>query len=127
VEIKRGLKAMRYTQGDIAAMIIENDTRDFYNSRDWRKLSKKVIKDGNFECAECKKMGKVTPAVLTHHINELKNRPDLAYSVTYVDENGEIKPQLVPLCHDCHERIHKRGEYAEDSDKETHFWQEEKW
>lgn len=118
---------MKYTQGEIAAMIIENDTRDFYNSWEWRKLSKKVIKSGNFECAECKKLGKVTPAVLTHHMNELKDRPDLAYCLTYTDENGEVKPQLVPLCHDCHERIHQRGIYAGESEKETHFWQEEKW
>lgn len=120
---------MKYTQGEIASMIIENDTRDFYNSREWRKLSKKVIKNGNFECAECKKMGKVTPAVLTHHINELKNRPDLAYSLTYTDDKGVERPQLIPLCHDCHERLHKRGIYADEAEKETHkhFWQEELW
>lgn len=118
---------MRYTQGEIVSMIINEDLKAFYNSREWRKLSKKVIKDGNYECAECRKMGKVTPAVLTHHINELKNRPDLAYSITYTDENGETKLQLIPLCHECHEKVHQRGAFAEDKEKDDHFWQEEKW
>ena len=117
-----------YTQGEIASMIVEDDMRAFYNDRFWRKISKKVIKNGNYECAECRKLGKVTPAELTHHINELKKRPDLAYSITYTDENGEQKTQLVPLCRDCHERIHKRGIYAEAGEEQKKgFWQEEKW
>lgn len=119
---------MKFTQGEIAAMIINDDTSAFYNDRTWRKLSKKVIKNGNEDCVECRKMGKVSKATLTHHVNELKDRPDLAYSLTYTDENGEVKPQLIPLCHDCHDRVHKRGAYAEDkAGKEDHFWQEEKW
>ena len=119
---------MKYTQGEIASMVIDKNLADFYNSWDWRKISKKVIRDGHCECVECKKKGKVTQAVLTHHVNELKTRPDLAYSLTYVDENGETRPQLIPLCHDCHERIHKRGNYSEhDGKDEKGFWQEEKW
>lgn len=119
---------MKFTQSDIVSMIIDQDLSDFYNSREWRKLSKKVIRDGNGECLECKKMGKVTEAVLTHHVNELKTRPDLAYSLTYTDEKGETRPQLIPLCHDCHERIHKRGSYFERAGKDDKkFWQEEKW
>ena len=128
VKLQRGKSYMKYTQGEIASMIIDEDLKPFYNSREWRKISKKVIADGHFECVECKKMGKVTDAVLTHHVNELRSRPDLAYSFTYTDENGEVKPQLIPLCHDCHERIHKRGVYSENDGKdEKGFWQEEKW
>lgn len=119
---------MKYSVGEIAAMVVNNDTSAFYNSREWRKLSKQVIKDGNSECLYCRKKGKVSEAVLTHHFNELKHRPDLAYSRTYVDEKGNTKPQLIPLCFDCHEMIHKRGKYAEfDEAKNNKFWQEEKW
>lgn len=118
---------MFYSQGEIVSMVINNDTRPFYNSREWRKLSKRVIKDGNFECFMCRKRGVVSTAVLTHHWNELKKRPDLAYSRTYVDEHGDVKPQLIPLCHDCHEKIHKRGLYAEPQQSGQKFWQEEKW
>lgn len=118
---------MFYSQGEIVSMVINNDTRPFYNSREWRKLSKRVIKDGNYECQYCKKAGKVKTAVLTHHFNELKLRPDLAYSRTYVDNNGNIKPQLIPLCYECHEKTHKRGLYAENKESDHGFWQEEKW
>ena len=118
---------MRYTQGEIVSMIIKNDTRPFYNSREWRKLSKRVIKDGNYECYLCRQSGKVSTAVLTHHFNELKLRPDLAYSRTFVDEHGNTRPQLIPLCYDCHEKIHKRGIYEEKPKSEHKFWQEERW
>lgn len=118
---------MFYSQGEIVSMVVNGDTRPFYNSREWRKLSKRVIKNGNYECQLCKKKGKVSTAVLTHHWNELKKRPDLAYSLTYVDERGEIKQQLIPLCFDCHEKLHKRGLYAETQTPEHKFWQEEKW
>ena len=128
VKLQRGKSYMKYTQGEIASMIIDEDLKTFYKSREWRKISKKVIPAGHCECIECNKMGKVTDAVLTHHVNELKKRPDLAYSFTYTDENGEVKPQLIPLCHDCHERIHKRGVYSENDGKDDKgFWQEEKW
>lgn len=118
----------KMTISDITALAASGDMRDFYNSRTWRKLSHKVIKDGNGECYFCRQKGRVTDAVLTHHVNELKLRPDLAYSLTYVDEHGMEKPQLIPLCHDCHEKIHERGIYSEpDKTQENKFWQEEKW
>ena len=119
---------MKFTQSEIASMIIDENLAAFYNSREWRKLSRRVIRNGNGECIECKKMGKVSQAVLTHHVNELKTRPDLAYSLTYTDDKGETRPQLIPHCHDCHERIHQRGAYCEHGGKdEKRFWQEEKW
>ncbi len=123
----RGDGGVYYSQGEIVSMIINNDLRPFYNSREWRKLSKRVIKDGNYECYFCRKRGIVSTAVLTHHFNELKKRPDLAYSTTYVDEHGNTKLNLLPLCYECHEKTHKRGLYAEHKMPEHKFWQEEKW
>ena len=119
---------MKYSISEIVAMVAKNDTRPFYNEGEWRKLSKDIIRKGNGECYLCRQQGKVSTAVLTHHVNELKKRPDLAYSRTYVDEKGMVRPQLIPLCHDCHEAIHERGIYADiGKPKENHFWQEEKW
>ena len=115
-----------FSTGEIAAMVISGDTSAFYNSRSWRKLSHEIIAEGNNECLWCKQAGKYSPAVLTHHLNELKKRPDLAYSRTFVDEKGETRQQLIPLCNDCHEKTHKRGKYAELQEKRG-FWQEEKW
>ena len=122
------MNAEQMTISEITAMAASGDMRDFYNSRAWRNLSHKVIKAGNGECCMCRQLGKVTAATLTHHVNELKARPDLAYSLTYVDEHGMEKPQLIPLCHDCHDKIHERGIYAvPDKAKENKFWQEELW
>lgn len=115
-----------YSEGEIASMVIAGDTSAFYNSRGWRKLSHEIIREGHNECLMCRRAGKYSPADLTHHFNELKKRPDLAYSRTFVDETGETRQQLIPLCSDCHERIHKRGKYAELNEKKG-FWQEEKW
>lgn len=124
--VEGGDVEMFYSQAEIVSMIVSGDMRPFYNSREWRKLSKSVMKDGNYECQYCKKKGKVSAAILTHHFNELKLRPDLAYSRTFVDEKGNTHPQLIPLCYDCHEEVHKRGVHAEEKQNKG-FWQEEKW
>ena len=117
---------MIYTTAEIISMISAGEIEKFYNSRDWRSLSHDVIADGKNECLYCKQAGKVSRAILTHHFNELKKRPDLAYSRTFVDVDGRTKPNLIPLCNDCHERVHKRGLYAELKPK-NRFFQEEKW
>lgn len=114
---------MRYSTAQIIDMIRKDDMRAFYNSWDWRKLSHAVIKENNNECYVCKMRGKYSPAILTHHVNELRKRPDLAYSRTFTDEQGNIKKQLIPLCFNCHEKIHERGFFKVSS----HFSNEERW
>lgn len=105
-------------------MILQDDVSEFYNSYAWRKLSKQVIKEHHNECYLCKQNHIIRSAVLVHHFNELKKRPDLAYSRTYIDENGKIRIQLMPLCFDCHESIHHRGTHYESKDK---FTTPERW
>lgn len=118
---------MFYSTGEIIALIAAGEEAKFYNSRQWRSLSKDVIRDGKNECKMCKKEGKVSAAILTHHLNELKMRPDLAYSRTFIDVDGTVKDNLIPLCYECHEKIHKRGIYAEPKKDSNKFYQEEKW
>lgn len=118
---------MYYSTAEIISMISANEIEKFYNSRQWRSLSKDVIEDGKNECLYCKQKGLYKKAVLTHHYNELKKRPDLAYSRTFVDADGKVKKNLIPLCNDCHERVHKRGAYADMPTNPNKFWQEEKW
>lgn len=101
----RGEKVMaakRFTTAEITAMIVRGDLSSFYNSRAWRHLSHDVIRKHNNECYLCRKIGKVSIAIITHHVQELKKRPDLAYSID----------NLIPLCFECHESIHQRGLYA---------------
>lgn len=113
---------MVFTVEQIRKMIEAGYVFDFYNDRYWRKLSKKIIRENHGECQLCRAEHRLTRATLVHHVLHLKDRPDLAYSRTYTDDTGEHM-QLMPLCHDCHERIHERGIYA----KRSGYINEEKW
>ena len=118
------MDARKFTVAEIMEMIKADDLTPFYNSRAWRNLSKKVISENHNECCECRRKGKVSAATLTHHFNELKKRPELAYSRFYKDDKGKKHMQLMPLCNECHEKIHKRGLYKEVKEK---FTNEERW
>lgn len=74
--------------------------QDFYRTRAWKTLSLKVRRHYKHECQECKKLGKLTRAVLVHHDKSLRDYPEFGMEM-FVDG----KPQLIPLCFDCHERI----------------------
>lgn len=104
---------MRYTAAELRGLIRAGRVSEFYNSWEWRRLSKEVIAAGHNECAECSKAGRYSPAVLVHHVRHLKDAPELAYD----------RGNLIPLCFDCHERIHGRGIYAERKG----YRNEEKW
>lgn len=122
-KIYRGNVKMRFSVSDILQMVRDNDMRRFYNSWEWRKLSHQIIEEGHKECYICKHRGRVTPAVITHHVNELKKRPDLAYSRTYIDDKGNTQRQLIPLCFQCHEEIHERYQFKTGNG----FKNEERW
>lgn len=104
---------MRLTTEQIRILIAENRTDDFYNEKYWRRLSHKIIKEERNECRQCREAHRLTRATLVHHIKPLREHPELAYE----------RSNLMPLCHDCHERIHKRGIYAEQKG----FVNEERW
>ena len=107
----------------IRELIASGDMFAFYNDRYWRKLSKKIIREHHKECLMCKAEHRLTRATLVHHVMHLREHPELAYSRTYTDADGKGHIQLMPLCHDCHERIHNRGIYA----KRSGYTNEEKW
>lgn len=101
------------TTEQIRTLIRENRVEEFYNSRGWRNLSEEIINANHRECQMCKRDHTLTRATLVHHIKPLREHPELAY-----DRNN-----LMPLCHDCHERIHERGIYGTPSG----FVNVEKW
>ena len=80
----------------------------FYKSREWRSLRDSVLRDSHFECARCARVGRYSRAVMVHHVNEVLQRPDLALSRYYMDDQGIQRDNLVPLCAACHETEHKR-------------------
>lgn len=107
---------------DLRNLISEGKVSKFYESRQWKQLSRQVIAEYHGECFLCRQQKKLTKAVLVHHVRPLREYPELAYSRTYQDKGGEYI-QLMPLCFDCHERIHRRGAYA----KPAGYQNEEKW
>lgn len=102
-----------FTTDEIRVLIAEGRTAEFYNSKGWRRLSRKIIRAAHGECRMCKAEHKLSRATLVHHIKHLREHPELAYT----------ESNLMPLCHDCHERIHRRGIYAGAKG----YTNEEKW
>lgn len=93
----------------------DGDAHEFYASKWWRRIRKKVLRDQHGECWLCRQK---RPPVITresdgvrmhvHHLYELRQRPDLALSITALDGS----PNLVVLCDSCHwEQHHKRKAY----------------
>lgn len=91
----------------------------FYGSSEWKHLRASIIERDNHECQFCKAEGKLTTefdSILeVDHIEELKDRPDLA-----------LEPSnLRTLCKDCHNKRHKRFNYRPSEKKRK--WDDEWW
>lgn len=63
-------------------LIRQGDTHSFYRSRAWKKIRKEALVRDNFECMNCKALGKVTKATTVHHIEHLKDNPDKALDLS---------------------------------------------
>lgn len=96
----------------------------FYQTEDWKELRLEILRKHHYECQECLKKGRYTRADCVHHINELKNRPDLAMSEFYLDHDGQKLRNLVPLCNICHNIVHDKLGKWQRKDK---FTNTEKW
>lgn len=99
----------------------------FYKTDEWLELRDDVMNDQHKECYECLKRGKVKRAVMVHHVNEVRQRPELALSKYYTDENGDKQLQLVALCFKCHEVEHKRLEKWNADRAKEKFTNTERW
>lgn len=85
-------------------LIDKNKVGIFYVSRRWKRVNKKVLDLDNHECQICKRMGKATVSgLLVHHINHLRDRPDLALSI--FSDAEQTARNLLTVCKDCHENI----------------------
>jgi 5-methylcytosine-specific restriction enzyme A len=69
----------------------------FYSARD-RKRTRAVKLAAAPLCEVCLAADRVTPASHVHHVAELADRPELAYTLA----------NLQSLCRSCHTRIHSR-------------------
>ena len=102
-----------YTEDEIRELIADDRLAYFYKDYDWRTLALKIIRLYHGECQLCKAEHRLTKATTVHHVKHLRTNPELAYN----------RDNLLPLCHDCHERIHQRGIYSEPSG----YTNAEKW
>ena len=76
----------------------EQDWSWFYKTKEWIRKRIVILKRDNYQCRECKRYGKVTPANTVHHILPLHERPDLK-----LDNRN-----LISLCEECHEKMHNK-------------------
>lgn len=109
----------------IQRLIDADEVEKFYQTDDWKELRLVVLEFFHNECQHCLARGKVvTDELCVHHVNELRDRPELALSRWYTDEHGEKQPNLVPLCKTCHNLEHEKLIKWQRRDK---FTNEEKW
>lgn len=117
--------------------LIETDQLwKFYKSKDWMKLKASVLKAAHYECAECRKQGKITRydtdgdgnrrlLSTVHHVCHVREHPELALSEWYKNyETGEKERNLIPVCKACHNRLHPEKVFRRER---TGFTNEERW
>ena len=78
----------------------------FYVSKEWLALRKEILKLDKYECQMCKQKGYYKRANHVHHVNTVKDHPELALSKTYLDKDGQVQRNLISLCKLCHEKVH---------------------
>ena len=89
------------------------DIKGFYNSRVWRRKRREVLTLDHNECQHCKEHGKYTKATEVHHVNKIKDRPDLALEIYTLDKNKKKYRNLISLCKQCHKQLHDDEYYKE--------------
>jgi len=73
-------------------------TNPFYNTKKWKQKRKTILKRDEYQCRECRRYGKFTPADTVHHIYPLEDYPQYK-----LNSNN-----LISLCNTCHENMHNR-------------------
>lgn len=80
----------------------------FYDWPEWQAVREEVLRLDKRECVLCRqRRHRYRPAKIVHHVKHLRDRPDLALSVTDPD-TGER--QLVSVCKKCHEELHPESQ-----------------
>lgn len=108
----------------IRGLITSDQLELFYRTKEWKYIRQEVLYELHYECQDCLKRGRYTRADCVHHVNEVKQRPDLALSKYYTDQEGNQHRQLIPLCNTCHNLIHDKLGNWQRKDK---FTNKERW
>jgi 5-methylcytosine-specific restriction endonuclease McrA len=70
-----------------------------YKDTKWLKKRIKILKRDNYECSECKRYGRITPATIVHHIKPAEEYPEFRYD----------SKNLYSCCAKCHNSFHDRN------------------
>jgi 5-methylcytosine-specific restriction endonuclease McrA len=97
----------------------------FYESWAWKTLRAQVLAEHKGECQICKSRGLFRHATVVHHVQYTDRHPELALSRTY-EYGGKEYQNLVPVCRDCHERLHNHRRKPDSCANDTKHWPE-KW
>lgn len=89
----------------LGKLLREKNLHAFYVSRTWRRKRKEVILKHQGECQPCKRKGRHSAADTVHHWFHLDEYPEYALE-EYVLDEGVMKKNLEPFCHECHELEH---------------------
>ncbi len=90
---------------ELRGLLDAGKEHSFYDWAEWRTLRRQVLKLDNCECQECKRRGKYSRAVIVHHVQHLRDKPELALSVY----DGERR-QLEAVCKSCHDELHPENQ-----------------
>ena len=69
---------------------------DFYDSAKWKRKRAAILARDGYMCQRCKRYGRMRPATIVHHIKELDQYPELAFS----------SDNLESVCLACHNQMH---------------------
>ena len=70
-----------------------------YDSAKWKRLRQVVMRRDGYLCQECKRYGKRKPGTEVHHVNPVKEHPELALDSW----------NLILLCSACHNKMEDRS------------------
>ncbi len=118
----------------IEELISKNELWRFYKSKVWIELKNEILKENHYECAICKKQGKIIRYDIdkhgnkklistVHHNQFVRNHPELALSRTYWFKGKEYI-NLIPVCKACHNKLHPEKIKKVNSQR---FVNEERW
>ena len=107
----------------LRAMIDDGTSDLFYSWPEWENIRRKVLQMDHKECQLCKARHRYRRAVIVHHVQHLKDRPDLALSLTDPSTGDR---QLISVCRACHEEQHPERRHSVHS-ASVAFTTPERW
>jgi 5-methylcytosine-specific restriction protein A len=113
------------TESEIAyaRWCVQNNLHRFYQWSKWLSKRAEVLALDRYECQRCREVyHRYRKADTVHHVNHLKDRPDLALEIWYKDPATHTKRRnLVSLCSSCHDEEHPARQF-EKIDARVRIW-----